>query len=93
MHGVPVEAVEFHEVGDWDSIIDIVGAAYLLEKLEVRGASCGPLPLGGGTVRTAHGELPVPAPATLQLLEGFAWHDDGLAGERVAPTGAAIASA
>ena len=92
VHGVPVEAVEFHEVGDWDSIIDIVGAAYLLERLEVRSASCGPLPLGGGTVRTAHGELPVPAPATLQLLEGFAWHDDGLAGERVTPTGAAIAS-
>ncbi len=93
VHGVPVEAVEFHEVGDWDSIIDIVGAAYLLERLGVRSASCGPLPLGGGTVRTAHGELPVPAPATLQLLEGFAWHDDGLAGERVTPTGAAIASA
>ncbi len=93
VHGVPVEAVEFHEVGDWDSIIDIVGAAYLLERLAVQSASCGPLPLGGGTVATAHGELPVPAPATLELLRGFAWQDDGLAGERVTPTGAAIASA
>ena len=93
VHGVPIEAVEFHEVGDWDSITDIVGAAYLLERLDVRGASCGPLPLGGGTVRTAHGELPVPAPATLELLEGFAFHDDGIAGERVTPTGAAILAA
>jgi len=59
----------------------------------VRGASCGSLPLGGGTVRTAHGELPVPAPATLELLEGFAFHDDGIAGERVTPTGAAILAA
>jgi hypothetical protein len=90
VHGVPVDAVEFHEVGDWDSIVDVVGAAYLLERLGVRGASCGSLPLGGGTVRTAHGELPVPAPATLELLTGFAFHDDGIAGERVTPTGAAI---
>jgi len=93
VHGVPVEEVEFHEVGDWDSIVDVVGAAYLLERLDLRGASCGPLPLGGGTVRTAHGELPVPAPATLELLEGFAFHDDGIASERVTPTGAAILAA
>ena len=93
VHGVPVDAVEFHEVGDWDSIVDIVGAAYLLERLDVRGASCGSLPLGGGTVRTAHGELPIPAPATLELLGGFAFHDDGIAGERVTPTGAAILAA
>jgi uncharacterized protein (TIGR00299 family) protein len=93
VHGVPVDEVEFHEVGDWDSIVDIVGAAYLLERIDVRGASCGPLPLGGGTVRTAHGELPVPAPATLQLLAGFAFHDDGIGGERVTPTGAAILAA
>ena len=93
VHGVPVDEVEFHEVGDWDSIVDIVGAAYLLERLDVRGASCGPLPLGAGTVRTAHGELPVPAPATLQLLAGFAFHDDGIGGERVTPTGAAILAA
>jgi hypothetical protein len=93
VHGVPVDEVEFHEVGDWDSVVDIVGAAYLLECLDVRGASCGPLPLGGGTVRTAHGELPLPAPATLELLAGFAFHDDGVGGERVTPTGAAILAA
>jgi uncharacterized protein (TIGR00299 family) protein len=93
VHGVAVDDVEFHEVGDWDSIIDIVGVAYLLERLGVAAASCGALPLGGGTVRTAHGELPVPAPATLALLEGRAWHDDGVGGERVTPTGAAILAA
>ena len=93
VHGVPVDAVEFHEVGDWDSIADIVGAAYLLERLGVSSVSCGPLPLGGGTVHTAHGELPVPAPATLELLRGLALCDDGIGGERVTPTGAAILAA
>jgi hypothetical protein len=90
VHGVPIEAVEFHEVGDWDSIIDIVAAAYLLERLNAQSASCAPLPLGSGMVRTAHGELPVPAPATLELLTGFPFHHDGIGGERVTPTGAAI---
>ncbi len=93
VHDVAVDAVEFHEVGDWDSVIDVVGAAYLLERIGVAAASCGALPLGGGTVLTAHGELPVPAPATLALLEGFAWQDDGFGGERVTPTGAAILAA
>ncbi len=90
VHGVPVEDVSFHEVGSWDSIADIVAAAVLLEALDVRSASCGPLPLGGGRVRTAHGLLPVPAPATAILLQGLPVHDDGIPGERVTPTGAAI---
>jgi uncharacterized protein (TIGR00299 family) protein len=90
VHGVAVDDATFHEVGAWDSIADIVAAAYLIETLGVARWSVGTLPLGRGRVRCAHGELPVPAPATVRLLEGFAFHDDGRAGERVTPTGAAI---
>ncbi len=90
VHGISPEEVSFHEVGNWDSITDIVAAAFLLQRLDVRGASCAPLPLGGGRVHTAHGVLPVPAPATALLLAGLAVTDDGIPGERVTPTGAAI---
>lgn len=90
IHGVPVDDVHFHELADWDSIADIVAAAWLIARIDARSWSVGPLPLGGGTVRTAHGLLPVPAPATVRLLEGLACIDDGHGGERVTPTGAAI---
>ncbi|MCP5198839.1 MAG: LarC family nickel insertion protein [Gammaproteobacteria bacterium] len=90
VHGKPVEAVSFHEVGAWDSIADIVAAAWLIEALGATSWSVGPLPLGSGRVRTAHGLLPVPAPATVLLLEGLPCFDDGHAGERITPTGAAI---
>jgi uncharacterized protein (TIGR00299 family) protein len=90
VHGIAPHEVSFHEVGNWDSITDIVAAAFLLQRLDVRGASCAPLPLGGGRVQTAHGVLPVPAPATALLLEGLPVWDDGIPGERVTPTGAAI---
>jgi uncharacterized protein (TIGR00299 family) protein len=90
VHGIPVAEVAFHEVGAADSIADIVAAAWLIEALSPASWSLGPLPLGGGSVRTAHGVMPVPAPATALLLEGFAMTDDGIAGERVTPTGAAI---
>jgi hypothetical protein len=94
VHGMPVDDVEFHEVGAQDSIADIVTAAVLLSRLDERhgGLSCSvsSLPLGSGRVQTAHGELPVPAPATLALLQGHVVHDDGRSGERVTPTGAAI---
>jgi hypothetical protein len=90
VHGVSPEAVEFHEVGAWDSIADIVGAAYLIATLGASRWTTGPLPLGSGRVKTAHGMLPVPAPATALLMEGFETIDDGVAGERVTPTGAAI---
>ncbi len=90
VHGVPPETVHFHEIADWDSYADIVAAASAIEALGRVTWSVGPLPLGSGTVRTLHGELPVPAPATARLLRGFPVRDDGLPGERVTPTGAAI---
>ncbi len=90
VHGVAPEDVHFHEVGAWDSIADIVAAAWLIDALAVTGCSTSPLPLGSGRVMTAHGPLPVPAPATALLLHGFETIDDGIAGERVTPTGAAI---
>ena len=89
VHGVPVEEISFHELGEWDSIADIVGAAFLLDRLNAEW-SVGSLPKGHGQVQTAHGMLPVPTPATVLLLQGFEFHDDGLGGERVTPTGAAI---
>lgn len=90
VHGVPPDAVAFHEVGAADSIADIVAAAVVIAALAPARWSVASLPMGGGTIRTAHGTMPVPAPATALLLEGFAMHDDGIAGERVTPTGAAI---
>ena len=89
VHGMSVDEVSFHELGEWDSIADIVGAAFLITALNATW-SVGPLPLGGGRVATAHGSLPVPAPATALLLEGFDCFDDGVGGERVTPTGAVI---
>jgi pyridinium-3,5-bisthiocarboxylic acid mononucleotide nickel chelatase len=94
VHGVPFADVALHEVGSQDSIADVVTAAILLDRLVgTHGglvASVSSLPLGSGRVQTAHGELPVPAPATLALLVGFATHDDGRPGERVTPTGAGL---
>lgn len=89
VHGKDVASVSFHELGEWDSIADVVGAAFLIESLAAHWY-VGPLPAGSGRVKTAHGLLPVPAPATALLLQGFECIDDGVAGERVTPTGAAI---
>ena len=94
VHGIAPDDVAFHEVGAADSIADIVAAGWLIAaQADARDEatwSVGPLPLGGGVVRTAHGMLPLPAPATALLLEGFSTVDDGIGGERVTPTGAAI---
>lgn len=90
VHGIGIEAVAFHEVGAWDSIADIVAAAYLITAVDARRWTVSALPLGSGRVMTQHGPLPVPAPATTLLLKGFAVVDDGVPGERVTPTGAAI---
>jgi pyridinium-3,5-bisthiocarboxylic acid mononucleotide nickel chelatase len=92
VHGIAPDAVEFHEVGAWDSIVDFVAAAYFIATLAPERWTCAPLPLGGGRVQSAHGILPVPAPATTLLLRGLEVIDDGIGGERVTPTGAAIAA-
>lgn len=90
MHRVPVDEVHFHEVGDWDSLLDVVAAGSIAAALAGWTWSVSTLPRGAGLVRTRHGLLPVPAPATTELLTGFSWRDDGLPGERVTPTGAAV---
>jgi uncharacterized protein (TIGR00299 family) protein len=90
VHRVPVEAVHFHEVGALDTLVDVVGAVAGLDALGVEAVHVSPLPLGGGTVDTAHGRLPVPAPATAELMRGFSVYDNGIAAELVTPTGAAI---
>ena len=90
VHNKAVSDVAFHEVGAWDSIADIVAAAYLIESLGPCTWSIGPIPIGKGRVQTQHGLLPVPAPATVLLLDGFEFIDDGFSGERITPTGAAI---
>ncbi len=90
VHGVAPEDVTFHEVGAIDSIVDIAAAAALIDGIGTAEWEVGPLPRGAGMVDTQHGLLPVPAPATARLLAGFALVDDGIGGERVTPTGAAI---
>jgi hypothetical protein len=91
IHGMPAEKVHLHEVGAVDAILDVVGSIWGLAELGVEEVRCGALRTGDGTVRAAHGLLPVPAPATLKLLEGHVIRPgpDG-AGELVTPTGAAL---
>lgn len=90
IHNVPVDDVHFHEIADWDSLLDVTCAGSIAAALDGAVWSVSALPRGGGLVRTAHGLLPVPAPATAAILRGFDWRDDGTSGERVTPTGAAI---
>lgn len=90
VHNIPIDRVHFHEIADWDALMDVTAAGSICAALDGATYSLSPLPLGGGLVDTAHGKLPVPAPATALILQGYDWHDDGIAGERVTPTGAAI---
>jgi len=92
VHGVPLETVHFHEVGAVDSIVDIVGVAIGLELLGVERVVCTPLPLSHGRIVCAHGVLPLPAPATLEILKGLPVVDGNCDKELVTPTGAAIAA-
>ena len=93
VHGVAPDELTFHEVGAVDSIVDVVGSCVALELLDVSSVTCGPLPMGTGVVRAAHGNLPVPGPATLEVLKGskVRWTEEPR--ETTTPTGAALMSA
>jgi uncharacterized protein (TIGR00299 family) protein len=93
IHGIDPEHVHFHEVGAIDAIGEIVGVALALESLGVEQIVCSPLPVGRGFVKAAHGRLPLPAPATLSLLEGAPIHGVDIDKELVTPTGAALVTA
>ncbi|GAB4365284.1 MAG: nickel pincer cofactor biosynthesis protein LarC [Elainellaceae cyanobacterium] len=94
VHGISPDQVHFHEVGATDAIVDIVGTCLGLDWLGIEELYCSPLPTGGGTVRAAHGLLPVPAPAVLKLWEmrQIPIYSNGINRELVTPTGAAIAT-
>lgn len=90
VHDIPIEKIHFHEISGVDSIIDIVGCAVLLDKLQITKTYADAICVGFGMVKTQHGLLPVPAPATALLLEGMPCFKGNEEGERVTPTGAAI---
>jgi pyridinium-3,5-bisthiocarboxylic acid mononucleotide nickel chelatase len=95
VHGIAPEFVHFHEVGAVDAIVDIVGTCLALDYLGIEEIYCSPLPTGGGTVKAAHGIMPVPVPAVLQLWQSrqVPIYSNGIDRELVTPTGAAIAVA
>lgn len=90
VHNIPIENIHFHEVGAVDSIIDIVGAVVGIKKLGISKIFYSHLPLGTGFVKCEHGVLPVPVPATVELLKGVPVYQTQRKQEMVTPTGAAI---
>ena len=93
VHGIPAEQVHFHEVGAADAIADVCGIAVALESLGIDELVCSPLPVARGFAQTAHGTLPLPAPAVLELLRGAPLRGIDLETELVTPTGAAVVAA
>ncbi len=90
VHGVPVSEIHFHEVGNLDAIADIAAVCYLMHKLDPDKVIVSPINVGGGKVKTAHGILPVPAPATALLLRGIPSYQSDIESELCTPTGAAL---
>ena len=90
VHGCPVEEIHFHEVGQLDAIVDIVTVCLLMHELQPELVCASPVHVGSGTVRCAHGVLPVPAPATAELLLGIPCYTGEIRGELCTPTGAAL---
>jgi len=90
VHGCPVNLVHFHEVGAMDAVADVTGVCLLMERLSPGQVICSPVHTGAGTVECAHGVLPVPAPATAELLKGIPCYATGIQGELCTPTGAAL---
>lgn len=90
IHDKPIEEVHFHEVGAIDSIVDIIGVSILIHQLKPDKIISSPLHTGTGFVKCAHGKIPVPAPATLEILKGIPIYSTGIRSELVTPTGAAI---
>jgi len=90
VHNEPIEEVHFHEISGIDTIIDVVGSFLALELLNIDKVYSSPLPLGEGFIEISHGIIPVPAPATVELLKGIPVYSNGVRGELVTPTGAAI---
>ncbi|WP_018394814.1 LarC family nickel insertion protein [Bacillus sp. 37MA] len=92
IHSMPLEKVHFHEVGAIDSIIDIIGAAILIDQMGITSIKSSPVPVGTGNIQIDHGVYPVPAPATLEMLKGVPIAKSDIRFELTTPTGAAIAS-
>ena len=90
VHGVPVEQIHFHEVGALDAVADITAVCLLMDRLDVDRIVASPVHVGSGTVRCAHGILPVPAPATARILQGVPIYGGRISGELCTPTGAAL---
>ncbi len=90
VHGVPVEEIHFHEVGTLDALADITAVCLLIHKLKPSGILASPVHVGKGTVKCAHGILPVPAPATAEILKGIPIYSGEIWGELCTPTGAAL---
>ena len=90
VHGQEMEHIHFHEVGSIDAVADVLGVCLLMEKLAPELVICSPVNVGGGTVKCAHGVLPVPAPAVERLLRGIPWYEGEIKTELCTPTGAAL---